>query len=71
MAVELAKLTGESITAAVTGAIRERLQREKRRRDRDRLAQELLAIGRCCAAQSRPLDEPYDAFLYDDRGLPR
>jgi len=69
---ELARLTGETMTAAVTEAVRERLDRIRRERD-VRLADRLLTIGKDCAAR---LKEPYRSadhgdMLYDDRGLPR
>jgi antitoxin VapB len=72
LARELAALTGESMTVAVTKAIRERIERLKR--PRDGLSERLLAIGRDCAAhmseEQRSLD--YDALLYDEKtGLPR
>jgi len=72
LARELAALTGESMTAAVTEALRERIERVKRS-ERHGLAERLLAIGRDCAAH---LKEPYRSIdhaelLYDDRGLPR
>jgi antitoxin VapB len=70
MAVELARLTGESMTKAVSRAIRERLERERRRRDRETLARELLAIGRRCAAHGRRDTRSHGEFLYNDRGLP-
>ncbi len=70
MAVELANLTGESITKAVAQAIRERLDRERRRHDREALTWELLDIGRRCAAHGRRDTRSHDDFLYDDRGLP-
>ncbi len=73
LARQLAALTGESLTTAVTVAIRERVEREQRSR-KDGLAERLLAIGRDCAAhlseEQRSLD--YDALLYDEKtGLPR
>ena len=69
---ELAKLTGETLTGAVTQAVRERLERLQRERD-GRLADRLLRIGRDCAAR---LKEPFRSadhadLLYDERGLPR
>ncbi len=73
LARELAALTGESMTTAVTKALRERLDRVKRS-ERHGLSERLLAIGRDCAAhlskEERSFD--YDAFLYDEKtGLPR
>jgi antitoxin VapB len=67
---ELAKLTGETLTGAVTQAVRERLDRLQRER---RLADRLLLIGKDCAAH---LKEPFRSadhgdLLYDERGLPR
>lgn len=72
MARELASLTGESITTAVTEAVRERLNRVQVARGAS-LADRLLAIGKDCAAH---LKEPYRSadhgeLLYDERGLPR
>ena len=73
LARELASLTGESITEAVTEALRERLDHVRCGRDGGGLAERLLAIGRDCAAH---LKEPYRSadhrdLLYDQRGLPR
>lgn len=72
LARELAALTGESVTAAVTAALRERLERVRHERGAS-LTERLVAIGKDCAARLR---EPYrsvdhDALLYDERGLPR
>ncbi|MBI4221037.1 MAG: type II toxin-antitoxin system VapB family antitoxin [Chloroflexi bacterium] len=69
---ELARLTGESVTSAVTVAIRERLERIRRERGAS-LADRLVAIGKDCAVRLR---EPYRSadhaeLLYDERGLPR
>ncbi len=72
LAQELAALTGETMTAAVTEALRERLERVRRERGVS-LADRLLAIGRDCASH---LKEPFRSvdhaeLLYDERGLPR
>ncbi len=72
LARELAERTGESMTAAVTVAVRERLDRIRDQHDID-LVDRLLAIGKDCAAH---LKEPYrssdhGALLYDELGLPR
>jgi len=69
---ELAKLTGESMTTAVTEAVRERLERVKGQRRRG-LAERLLEIGKDSAKR---LKEPFrsadhDELLYDEKGLPR
>jgi len=70
MAEELSKLTGESMTTAVTIALRERLARVRQQQGLS-LADRLLAIGRDCAAR---LKEPFRSadhgdLLYDERGL--
>ena len=72
MAKELSKLTGESMTTAVTIALRERLYRLRQQQGLG-LADRLLAIGKDCAARLR---EPFRSadhgeILYDERGLPR
>lgn len=69
---ELAALTGENMTAAVTTAVRERLARLRRGRPGG-LAEHLLALGKDCAPR---LKEPFRSadhgdLLYDERGLPR
>lgn len=72
LANQLAKLTGESMTEAVTNSLRERLDRVRNQRGSG-LAERLLQIGRDCAAH---LKEPFRSvdhgdLLYDERGLPR
>ena len=73
MAVELAQLTGETTIGAVTIAIREQLERERRKRDATLLAQELQAIGQRCAAllAPGPAAVEHGDLLYNERGLPR
>ncbi len=72
LARELSKLTGESMTAAVTEAVRERLDRIRTEHGSG-LAERLIRIGKECAAH---LEEPYlsmdhDELLYDEKGLPK
>jgi antitoxin VapB len=71
LAAELAQLTGETKTEAVTKAVRDRLERVKRARHRRSLADELDAIGKECAALP-VLDRrtPDEILGYDDNGLP-
>ena len=73
LASELAQLTGETMTGAITVALRERLDREKKQRDMESLVQDLLAIGRRCASNLRdgPSAIEHGDFLYDERGLPK
>jgi antitoxin VapB len=72
LAMQLAKLTGENMTEAVTKAVRERLDRV-REQSSPALAERLVQIGRHCAAH---LKEPFRSrahgdLLYDDKGLPK
>ena len=69
---ELAGLTGESLTTAVTIAVRERLERVQQQEPGD-LAKRLLQIGKLCASH---LKEPFRTIdhgelLYDEKGLPK
>ena len=71
LAHELAELTGESVTGAVTVSVRERLER-LRRADEPGVAGRLLEIGRDTAArlpaELRTVD--HADLLYDESGLP-
>ena len=70
LARKIVDQTGETLTRAVIEALRERLTRLSYARKPRASAQELLAIGRRCAAtmkQARPVD--HGAHLYDEHGL--
>jgi antitoxin VapB len=72
MARELAQLTGESMTVAVSEAVRERLERV-RGNSRKGMAERLMKIARECGPRWK---EPYrsmeiDDLLYDENGLPK
>jgi antitoxin VapB len=71
LAGELARLTGESMTKAVTEAIRERLEREQRRRDEEAVVAKAMAVARRVASYPRKDRRPHGELLYDERGLPR
>ena len=73
LASRLSRLTGESMTRAVTVALRERLARLDRKTSKASLAGELMAIGADCAARLSPPIKNLDhgEFLYDENGLPR
>ena len=72
LARELARVTGESMTAAVEKAVQERLERVRGNK-KGNLAERLLQIGR----EGAPLwKEPYKSMdhgdlLYDEKGLPK
>ena len=72
LAREVAKRTGETLTAAIVTALRERLARLKGAPRRRPLRDELRAIAQRCAALPTIDDRSEDDILgYDDRGLPR
>lgn len=71
LARELAELTGESVTAAVTIAVRERIERISRER-----ADRVKRILRLASEFARDLPEEYKHvdhgdLLYDEFGLPK
>lgn len=73
LARELTALTGETVTAAVTQALRERLERVQRDRQAEQRFAKLMAI----AKETGPLwKEPWKSMdhadlLYDEQGLPK
>jgi antitoxin VapB len=72
LAFELAELTGESLTAAVTTALRERLERAHAARDRAARIARVRAITADIRRNMRqPLPGSDHRWLYDARGLPR
>lgn len=71
LAKALQRETGETMTYAVTEALRERLERVRRRRKPKTTTEELLAIGRRCASTLKGPAVDHGSFLYDERGLPR
>ncbi len=70
LARELAKATGETVTDAVRNAVKERLKRMPRKGKRS-LAEDLMEIGRHCAAAPEYDPRSADEILgYDENGLP-
>lgn len=69
LAKELATATGESLTGAVTTAIRERLERIQA----DFRPDEIQAMARELRERlpAGYLDQDFDALLYDEHGLPK
>jgi antitoxin VapB len=71
LAEALAKLTGETKTQAVTLALRARLEKERRRRSRRRIVDELDEIAIHCASLPVKDTRTADEILgYDEQGLP-
>ncbi|MGH9605725.1 MAG: type II toxin-antitoxin system VapB family antitoxin [Terracidiphilus sp.] len=73
LARELAQKKGENLTAAVTLAIKERLERHDRSpRDEGQLERLIEIVNRTASRMkdSRPSQELFDE-LYDEAGLPK
>src|SRR5258705_9459038 len=71
LATELPRLTGESRTSAVIAALRERLARERRRRNTDDVAARLMGIGKSYAVLPDSGRNPDEILGYDEHGLPK
>lgn len=76
LARELAHLTGEPMDAAITSAIKERLERERRSRNVEARLRELRAISERCGRLLRdappgPSAVDHGDLLYDEHGLPK
>ena len=73
LAGELARLTGETKTGAITVALQDRLERERRVRGAEFRARELRAIAERCAKLMGPgpSSVEHGDMLYDERGLPK
>ncbi len=69
LARELAELTGETMTGAVTVALKERLERKRKTQEKLRAMRE---ISKRCASLLGPGPSAVEHgdFLYDERGLP-
>jgi len=68
LAVEVASLTGESMTQAVTVALRDRLERLRRERDVPAVLARVQAILEALEPET---PEDHGTLLYDEDGLPR
>jgi antitoxin VapB len=70
LAHAIAQVTGETMTRAVTEALRERYERLQRR-DPETLAADIRAIAKRAAAQIKRPYFDHAEFLYDEHGLPK
>jgi len=70
LAQAIAKATGETLTHAVTEALRERYERLQRHRSKASV-DELLAIAKRSSSQVKGPYLDHAAFLYDEHGLPK
>jgi antitoxin VapB len=71
LAQQLARETGETMTAAVTEAIRERLESIRRRRKRDATLAAIHAISKRSAELLKGPYIDHAELLYDEHGLPK
>jgi antitoxin VapB len=70
LASRLAELTGESLTSAVTKALRSELERIERGHDVDAEVERMLAMGREIRSHmTEPVSSDLSDF-YDDNGFP-
>lgn len=71
LALELAELTGESITSAVIISLRERLARIKGSKSKS-VSEQLLKIGEDCSKRLKPKirNADHGEMLYGEDGLP-
>ena len=73
LARELAELTDDTMTGAITIALREKLEVVRRRREKDQLLRDLRALRERCANLIEPGFKSTDHgdLLYDEYGLPK
>jgi len=70
LATAISNATGETLTAVVTEALRERFNRIQNRKSKAS-AEELMAIARRAASHVRGSYVDHAALLYDEHGLPK
>jgi len=71
LAQQLARETGESMTAAVIQAIRERLEAVLRRRQHEAMHAAIMAIGKRGESLYKGPYIDHAELLYDEKGLPK
>jgi antitoxin VapB len=70
LALAVADATGETLTRAVMEALRERLRRLERRKEKASV-EEILAIAKRASAHLKGPYLDHGDLLYDERGLPK
>jgi antitoxin VapB len=70
LATAISNATGETLTAVVTTALRERFKRIQTRKSKA-TAEELMAIARRASSHVRGSYVDHGALLYDELGLPK
>ena len=71
LAQELAELTGKSMTAVVTEALREKRARERKKQSKRMTVKEMMEIGERIRSQIKGPIIDHAELLYDDKGLPK
>jgi len=71
LAQRLAEATGETMTRAVTIALKERLSRVRRAKRAKATAQEVREIAKRFQSHLSGPVEDHGTFLYDEKGLPK
>lgn len=71
LAAELSAMTGESLTAVVTEALKEKVAKERKLRDREGYIKRLLAYGERYSKLPPSGRTEDDILDYDENGLPR
>ncbi len=69
LAAELAELTGDTMTGAITKALQAQLEAERRRRSIDDKVRRVMALVRASGPSHGAKSTDHDD-LYDERGLP-
>lgn len=72
LAQQLARETGASMTCAVIQALRDRLQRVRKRSMKEKMSvEDMLALGRRIRKRIKGPVVDHAKLLYDKRGLPK
>lgn len=73
LANELARLTGQSLTAVVLDALRKQRKQVQQQQQKEKQVQELMAIAKRCATHiRRPVTAlEHGDMLYDESGMPQ
>lgn len=73
LARELAELTDDTMTGAITNVLRARVEQIKRERNREQLLRDISAIQERVAKLVEPgfTSADIDDLLYDEHGLPK
>jgi antitoxin VapB len=71
LAAELAELTGDTMTGAITKALEKALEQEQRKRDVEEKVKEIREFLNRSGGSGGLTSADVDRLLYDERGLPK